>query len=299
MKGNGMFKNDSDAVKNAICNYVAFNLDNRLTDEQFFKIVNFIDVRTLKKINDDAFNSNKRLKKFINLNRMDRKQVIRLVTRDITLFDRLDLKHFNFTINELEYFLGSHPHFVRRFNFDLNLVTGKEVIILLKADLNFLYEIDFNDKKFTRLDFQDMIRLFSDVDEAMQQINFNELDNFLIRTLIIRTKEKYINDLNLNKLNYLDWLEILKEHPNLLKHCDLTLFTSGDCFKLAQLVCVIPELDYLIQENYDNISPLAWEKLILYNPERFTSICNFSVFKEINWKNILRKKPYLRQFKID
>ena len=63
-----MFKNDSDAVKNAICNYVAFNLDNRLTDEQFFKIVNFIDVRTLKKINDDAFNSNKRLKKFINLN---------------------------------------------------------------------------------------------------------------------------------------------------------------------------------------------------------------------------------------
>lgn len=297
MKGNSMFQNENDAVKNAICSYVAFNLNNRLTDEQFFKIVNFIDNRTLKRISDDSFHSNIRLKQFVNLNRLDRRQVIRLMTQDITLFERVDLKHFNFLVSELEYFLGFHPQYARRFNFDLNEVTGKEIIILLKADLNFLYEIDFQDKKFTRLDFQDMIRLFSDIDQAMERINFDELDNFLIRTLIIKTKEKYINELKLDKLSYLDWLEILKERPKLLKYCDLSLFTSGDCFKLAQLVCMIPELDYLIEENYDNISPLAWEKLILHDPERFVPVCNFSVFKEINWKNVLRKKPYLRKFK--
>jgi len=299
MKENGMFQNSNDAVKNAICSYVALNLDDRLTDEQFFKFINFVDYRTFKRIPDTDFVRHPRLKKFINFSKLDRKQVIRLMTRDISIFERIDLNYFMFSVSELEYFLSNHPNHVKYFNFDLNAVSGKEIIILLKADLNFIYDIDFKDKKFARLDFQDMIKYFSDIEQVMEKLNFEELDNFLTRVLIVHTKDKYIDKLNLKKLNYLDWLEILSENPKLLKYCDLSLFTTGDYFKLAQLVCAVDEVEYLIEENRDKISPLAWEKLLLHDTEKYSKLCNFSTFKEINWKNILRKKPYLRKYKVD
>ena len=226
MKVNAMFENGKDAIKNAICSYVALNLDNRLTDEQFFKFINFIDYRTLRRISDYDFIKHDRLKKFVNFSRLDRKQIIRLMTRDISIFDRVDLDFFDFSVSELEYFLASHSQYVRRFNFDTNNISGREIIILLKADLNYVYEIDFDDKRFARIDFQDIIKYFSDIEPVIEKLNFNELDNYLTRTLIMHTKDKYINRLKLKKLNYLDWLEILKEHPDLLKYCDLSLFTT-------------------------------------------------------------------------
>ncbi len=297
MKGNSIFQKDSDAIKNAICHYVVLHLDDRLSDEQFYKVVNFIDPFTIKRIDDATFLSNSRLKTFIDYKKLNRKQVIRLMTRDITIFDRIELDYFKFTVNELQFFIAHHPKYIRKFDFDLKNLTGKEVLILLKADMNFIYEIDFETQEFSRLDFQDLIKYFSDIDEAMSKLNFANLDNFLVRTLLILTQDKYISKVSLDTLNYLDWLEILKNHPELIKYCELSLFTTGDCFKLAQLVCVVPSLDYLVEQYQEQLSPLAWEKLLLFDTEKYSKICNFKCFKEINWKNILRRKPYLIKYK--
>lgn len=297
MKENNNQKEDF-FIKNAICSYVILNLDSRLTDEQFFKIVNFIDPKTIRKIPDSQFLTNERLKRFINYDKLDRRQVIRLMSRDLSIFERINIEKCKFAVGELEFFLSLHPHLVRKFNFDLQTLTGKDTITLLKADLNYIYEINLKDSKFTRLDFQDMIHLFANTKEVMNEIDFETLDNFLIRELILITEKEYLNKLDLTKLNTLDWLEILKKYPSMVEYCNLQLFESGDYFKLAQLVCMIPELDYLIDKNYDKLSALAWEKLLLYDPNKYENKCNYTVFKEINWNSILKKKPYLLKFKM-
>lgn len=286
-----------DAVKNAICHYVAFSLGDRVTDEEYYKIINFIHPNTIRKIRDEDFIKNKRLRQFIDYSRLDRKQVVRLITRDITMFSQINLNDFNFSVNELEYFLANHPKYVRNFNFDLKLISGKEIIILLKADLNYLYEVDFINTKFSRLDFQDLIKYFYDIPQIIEKINPNDLDNFLTRSLIIKTTNKYVNKLKLEKLNCLDWFEILKNCPELIQYCDIKLFETGDYFTLAQLICAVPELDYLMENHYDELSALAWEKLLLSNTEKYSNICDYKKFKEINWKNILKKKPYLSIYK--
>ena len=61
----------------------------------------------------------------------------------MTVIDRVDLKKLDFSVSELEMFFAAHPNRTKIFNFDLNELTGKEIIILLKADLNYIYEIDF------------------------------------------------------------------------------------------------------------------------------------------------------------
>ena len=76
----------------------------------------------------------------------------------------------------------------------------------------------------------------------------------------------------MKKLNWLDWIEILKNQPKLFRYCDVKLFESGDGFKLAQLVCTVPEMNYLIEKNIKNVTALAWEKLLIHDIE--TLFCN-------------------------
>lgn len=290
--------NEKKAIQRAICKYVVMNLYERLTDKHFYALVKFVDGKTIRQIPDTVFLKNDRLKKYIDYSLLDRKQVIRLMTRDVSILDYIKFDVMNFKVNELEMFIANRPNYTRLFNFDLNTLTGKEIIILLKADLNYLNEIDFKNKKFTSLDFHEMIKYFADIPEIVEKIDFNAMDNFTIRHLLIHTKEKYINRIDLNKLNWLDWIEILKTQPQLFKYCDISLFESGDGFKLAQLACVVPEVDYLIEKNIRNVTALAWEKLLIHDTEKYLSMCDFSLFKEVNWKNVLRKKPYLIKYKI-
>lgn len=297
MKSYDLFQDRANIAKNAICSYVIFKSGNNLTNEQFKTILNFISPVTLKYIDDASFINNQRLKEFVDYKRLDRKQVIRLMTKDIHILDYIDVKFFNFSISELEFFIINHPNYIRHFNFDLTNITGKEIIILLKSDLNFIYEVNIKNTKFSRLEFQDLLKHFSHVDFIMDDINFDKFDNFLTRMTILLTNDKYIEKLNLNKLNYLDWLEILKAYPEMLEYCDISLFKSGDYFKLAQLVCVVPELDDLLKEHYDDLSALAWEKLLSHDPYKYGPVCNFKIFKEVNWKNALKKNPGLVKYK--
>lgn len=289
---------DNNDIKNAICHYVIVNLGDRLTDEQFYKMINFIGPNTIKLIPDDVFIHHERMKTFINYNRLDRKQVIRLITRDVSILNKIDLNFFAFNICELELFLMAHPTYVDYFNFDLINITGKEILILLKIDLNYLYKIDFDDKSFTKLDLQDMIKLFYEIDEVILKLNFDQFDNFLTRMLIIKTRDKYIKELPLERLTYLDWLEILKHHPDMLSHCDIKIFESGDYYKLVQLVCTVPSLNYLIELHYQDLSAMAWEKLLLHDASKYSSVCNYSILKEINWKKIIKQKPFLAKYKV-
>jgi site-specific DNA-cytosine methylase len=72
------------------------------------------------------------------------------MTREITLLENIDLKSMQFRVNELEHFIANRPNYTKVFNFNLDELNGKEIIILLKADLNYLYQIDFKDKNGIR-----------------------------------------------------------------------------------------------------------------------------------------------------
>ncbi len=296
MKLNG---NMGYAIKNAICQYVLFNLSDRLSDEDFYKVLKFIDTKALKNLDDRDFINNERLKRFVNYHSLDRKQLIRLMTIDLSIYYRLTLNEFQFKVHEVELFLANHPQKIREFNFDLQTLTGREIIILLKADLNYIYELTFDDKRFSRLEFQDLIKYFHSIDEVIEKINFELLDSYLTRTLIIYTGIKYIDKLVLSKLNYLDWLAIAEHDVMLMNYCPIQVFETGDYFKLAKLVCAVPQLSFMIEKHKDDLAPLDWEKLILHDYDRYKELCAWEKFKEINWRNMLNKNPLLIKHKLN
>lgn len=297
-KYNYKFENEIDAIKNAICHYVIFNLSHTLDDDEYCKMINFIDPDYLKKISDDDFLKDKRLCKYIDYNRINRTQLIRLMIRDESIIEYIDLKKTEFKILELEFFLKIHPDKLKCFEFNVDNLTGREAIILLATDLNYLYEIGFEKIKFSRLELQELINNFYDVEEVINKIDFELLDNFILKTIIIKTKDKYINRIDLNKLNNIDWVDILKIYPDLFCYCRPDIFTSSNgLYQLVNLVKSVDGFDHLIIENKDNLTALDWEMLLLHD-EKFIDYCNFSLFKTINWNSILKEKPHLKDFRV-
>lgn len=292
------FDNEIDAIKNAICHYVVFNLAHDLSDDEYRKMINFIDADYIRKIRDDDFLHDKRLCQYIDYNRINRTQLIRLMTRDESLLEYIDIKKLNFKIVELEFFFKIHPDKLECFEFDLSKLTGREAIIILSIDLNKLYDMDFKKIQFSRLELQDMINSFWNIEEIIDRIDFELLDNFILKTVILKTGDKYISRINLDKLNNIDWVDILKIYPGLFKYCNPNMFNgSNGLYQLVNLVKSVDVFDYLIIENKEKLTALDWERLLIHD-DKYIEYCDFSLFKEINWNSILKEKPHLKDFKI-
>ena len=101
------------------------------------------------------------------------------------------------------------------------------------------------------------------------------LDNYQIRQIINLTGERYVDRLDLSRLNDLDWFEILQKNPKMLPHCDTGIFEKNDCYMLVRLIKFIPELEDLVVANKEKITNLGWEKLLWYDFEKFYPLCCF------------------------
>lgn len=260
-------------IFNAICHFTLFNV-KEIDDEFFKKILNFID---LSNINDREFFSNERIKKFINYDRINKKQLIRLAVRDPDILNRVNISKFKFRIKELEYFLKMWPEYVDLFNFDLKKISGDELMILLKININYGKETDFNSIKFSKYHVTELIKNFYHRDFLIVKILEieNLLDNFQIRQLILQTGNKHFSKLNLEKLNELDWYTILENRPELFQFCNIDIFEKNDCYLLTKLARFIPNVESIIIKNKDKISNLGWENLLKLDFERYYPHCCF------------------------
>ena len=98
----------------------------------------------------------------------------------------------------------------------------------------------------------------------------------------------------------MNWLDLLCYQPGFIKHCNFDKFVSGDPFNLIQLITLFdePDLSYLLDSiDKDEITALGWEKLLICNPSKYSSICDYSKIKENNWVEILKHQPELLKFK--
>jgi hypothetical protein len=264
---------ETQNIFNGICHFTLFNV-KEIDDEFFKKLINFID---LSNINDREFFNNERVKKFVNYERINKKQLIRLATRDPEILNKVNIEKFKFKIKELEYFFKMWPEYIDMFNFDLKKVTGEELLILLRINVKYATQIDFTRIYFNKYHLTELIKNYYHRDYVINKIlDLNDvLDNFQIRHLILQTGNKHLEKLDIFKLNELDWYNILQNRPDLYSYCDMEIFEKNDCYLLTKLARFIPDVEILIEKNKDKISNLGWENLLKLDFERFYPYCCF------------------------
>lgn len=277
-------------VHNAICHYTLFNIPE-LDDETFKRLLDSID---LSNLTDREFFSNERIRRFADYEKIPKKQLIRLITRDPEIINKVNIAKFRFKIKELQYFLKLYPEYITLFNLDLKRVDGDEFIILMDVDVNYVNEIDFEKITFTKYQLSELLKKFHHRPAIIDKILNSErlssdLDNYQIRQLIRNSGDRYIRKLDLVKLNDLDWFELLSHNPELAEYCDTEVFERNDCYMLVRLVRYIPALHTLVESNKDKISNIGWEKLLHYDFERYYPLCCFECLDYKTRKMFLHK----------
>lgn len=283
-------KDKKQIIARGICHFVALFEDEYLSDAFFKHLLPYVNVNYIP---DKELLSNKKLIENVDWNRFDNMKIVRLAIRDESVLERIDLESRDFSIKELLPLFLYHPTLVEYFDIDFSKLTGIEAINMLEINPDFIDKIELSKYDYDKLQLNEIIKKFSSKDKIIEQLNLSNIEHFALRNLLLKTGNKYINKVNLSILKNTDWIEILSIRKELLEYCNLLLFEKGDCFLLTKLVILFPELDYLIEENKNKITAMGWENLLIHNPEKYKSICNFSLFTRKHWDSIIN---YHRDF---
>lgn len=294
-----MTVNIPDILSNAFSHSIAISLFNEknkgLIPES---LINYYS----KKINPNTILDKELVKSYdlhdnINWDIIDKNKAIRILARDISLLERIDIDKLKISAAELYPIFIQHPELIHEFVKDFDKITPLEAIRLLECNEELIEYIDISKYNFSKKDMMEMVKKFRTSTRIMERLDLSSLEHYSTRKLICRTGVDYIDRLNIAQLKASDWIEILEQHPDLLEYCDLNIFENNDCYLLTKLATKFPELDYLIIKNLDKISALGWENLIREDLERYEEFCKWEKFTESNWSKVIKKHPHLSAIK--
>lgn len=294
-----MVVNISKILSNAFSHSIALSLfDDEKKTELPESLVDFYD----KKINPNTI-LDKELVKSHNLHDkidwsiIEKNKAIRILARDISLLERINIEELKISTADLYPIFIQHPELIHDFVKDFDELTPLEAIRLLECNEDLIDYIDITKYKFNKNDMSEMVKKFIFSKRIMERLDLSSLEHFQTRKLICKTGVDYVDRLNISQLKASDWIEVLEQHPELIEHCNLSIFENNDCYLLTKLVIKFPEIDYLIVRNADKISALGWENLINEDLERYQDFCKWEKFTESNWSKILKKHPQLSSVK--
>ncbi len=282
-----------ELVNDCFINHVFSSCHDKMDDNMFQIFLKNININSL---DDESFLKDERIRRMVDWENMSRKKIIRLMTRDLSILNYIDFEKQKFSITELEIFLRFHPEYINDLNIDFDKIIPKEVLILLKIDPGFCEYVDLYNVQFNRLELQELVKNFIFNENVITKINFNLFDNYINRYVLKKTSTKYIDKINLDSLNVLDWVDILQKNPGMFKYCNTDLFLKGDCFNLIKIASCVYEAYELIEKNKDLISGLGWEKLLLIDLEKYQKICNWSKLNNLNFKILKKKYPDIEKY---
>jgi len=283
-------QNKREIIKKAICHYAALINPDMLPEKVFLLLAPYINPNFIE---DKALLSNDRVKSMIDWDLLDKQKLIRLIIRDKYVLEQIDLNKHDFTLRDLIPIWVRHPDLIDYFDVDWDDLSGVDAIKMLKINPVFIDKIDLGKYKYSKFDIAKILEDFHQYPQIIDKMNLDTLDHFSIRTLLIKSGDKYLHNLDLSKLKVVDWLEILKRKPLLREYCDMDIFKTGDMFYLVKLVETFPDLDYIIEEHKEQITAIGWETLLIQDPDKYSQLCDFEKLSKKNWDVVTTHHPNL------
>lgn len=266
------------------------------------KVINY------ETVPDRLISDNEDVRELIHWNKLDKMKLIRVLIRcidqDVSDLENIkkNLHQFDYKVKDLTFLFMRRPDFIQFFPIDLsNINTTEAAMLLALGDSYFLNKIDMSKHTFNFRESMNIIQGYKYDRKIIEQVNYKSLKGYQAADILIQTGERDIDIINMLSLTNIDWINLLEARPEMLKYCNYNKFMEGDIFYSIKLCCMYDTIDLshvVLNRNIDEISPLGWEFLLIKKPEKFLAFCNFSKLEDINWNNILKKRPELHSYKI-
>ena len=239
----------------------------------------------------------------VRWDRMDKMKLIRVLIRCIDIgvddFDKIkkNIQKHDYKVKDLTFLFSRRPEFIEFFPIDLDKVgTADAAMLLALGHEYFLDKIDLTKYEFNFRESMNIIVGYDFDRDIIEQVSYDSLKGYQVGEIMEQTGERDIDILDISTLTSIDWLNLLKHRPEMLKYCDYEKFSYGDIFYSIELCCMFeePDLSHIVlSRNLNEISPLGWEMLLIEKPGKFLAHCNFDKLDDISWHYILKSHPEL------
>lgn len=282
-------------IKNGFYNYAITLEEEFLNEKTLDFLIKKVDFRQIPL---SVLIKNERILNKIHESNISSDKIISIIFYNPDSINQVKLDKFSFKTNELITLITTHPQLLDYFDLDLSEINFRQFVNLYSINKNVLNKVDVSKyKKQNSDDINYVIKRFISNKEIVKLLDFSILKANDIKEIIINHGKEFLNDLDLKKLKPLDYFQILKSREDLLEEFDISnIFKEGDGFLLASLVIIYEKLDYLIEKNKENLGALAWEKLIIHNPEKYLKIADLDKLREKNWSVIVKERPQLKSY---
>lgn len=292
-------KEIKEIISTSLINRVLIYDFEHLTSDQIDALAKKAD---LSRITDDLLPYCEYLYPIIDWTKFEKFKLIRMIARNSKIIKFVDVTKFNFTLRDILPCVKINPLLIHEFNVDLNNLNKTDALELLKTGKSYFIEnVSFNDEEFTATESFFIVKNFDFNPTLMSKFKINEknINPQYLREIIIKTGTEFIEDFNLNVLEPVDWIAILRNDKMMIKYCNPEIFKRGDIFFLIEFLMMFPEYkEWINEENKDKITCLGWEKLLIKFGEEITDICDFSILTEVSWSRIKNERPGLMVYKL-
>lgn len=237
---------------------------------------------------------NYKLLSYIHNSNITSEKLISIIYYNPETINYIEIDKFKFKTQELIGLLVAHPDLMNFFDIDYNELSFKQFANLFALNENIKDKWDVSKYNQKAEDVRYVIKNFAQKKHVIDILDFSKMSVHEIREMLIWYGEEYIKKLSIEKLKPLDWFEVIKKRKELLKYCNLNIFKDGDGYLLAKLIIKHEDLEYLVEESKDNFGALAWETLIIHNPDKYFKIADLSKLRDKNWTVIIKYHPQLK-----
>lgn len=234
---------------------------------------------------------------------LEKKKRVRVSAININLAYEFGLSQFGYTVKELLPVLNFNPAYIHELQLDFNCLSLEDAYSLLmlnRPEINSL--IDISKYEFDFLKTYDILKNSSFNTDNLPGLKLDELKSYQIKDVIIHGPYGVIDRFDLSKISKLDWIEIVRNKPELLSYCDFDKFKSGDLYDLVLLVITFddPDLTYLFDlDRIEELTPLGVEKLVVFKTDFAVEYCDLDILTTNNWNSILSQRPDLGDLRDD
>lgn len=275
-----------------------YDFDN-LTSEQVDVLAKKAD---LSKITDTILPYCEYLHPILDWSKFDKFKLIRMIARNNKIIKYVDVTKFDFTLRDILPCVKINPELIHEFKVDLNSLNKVDALELLKTGKDYFIEnVSFNTDEFTATESFFIVKNFDFNPILMSKFKISEqnINPQYLREIIIKTGTEFIDDFNLDTLEPVDWIAILKNDKLMIKYCKPEIFKRGDIFFLIEFLMMFPEyIEWINEENKDKITCLGWEKLLVKFGDEMADMCDFSIITEVSWSRLKNERPGLMVYKL-
>jgi len=225
-------------------------------------------------------------------------QALRSAARYRDVAEKIPLEIYLFKISDVLSSLTMQPHLINRVRIDLENASKDEMLQLCMIGKDEILEkINLESYGLKPADKLKILKAFnfSKLSVEKTQILTKKIkDRYTIKEILFYTGDKYIDDIDIGLLANQDWVNLLKERPELVSYVNINALLKGDMYYLVIISINFPEfLQYITDDNIYKLSSLGWEKLIIKYPEQFIHRCTTSSLENSSWLRIREHYPNL------